>query len=660
MSRQWIWTGRLVLIYMLTLIGVPFLIIKISLWVQEKTVEKGREKGQRVALVIGNNAYESKHFKPLHTPVNDADSMAAKLYSCGFSVSKGINLNRQQMINAVREFGDSIKRGGVGLFYYSGHGLQVVERHSTRVKNCLVPVDADLQSGDEVKDKVKIECLSVDSVLTEMDMAGSRLNIVFLEACRDNDFVSRHNLTRGLVDRIEPPNRDEPKWIFGHAAPSGQVVEDRTDSSNSLWTATMLAMMDEPGLEIKEMFRMFVQPKLRYEHNVAEPPFYTTVSYEMIDKFFFTLSSPFYMWLVLLGYFTFALYVFVMHGPINRIRRSKKDVMEVEFIEIPTTNPIDDYLEEINRKSTPLNRIIAAGQCLTTFFQPKEEVDLKQFGFANSFKIQTSHSFDRNNIEIYSNLIPAILLTVLGANNLNQAKLKADDPLWDFFKDYDYPKTSETFPQEEKVSAEEIKNILPILREGWEQAKCKEDELEQAFVKIKEWFFDSHKSPRTRTLPYHLLLLTTKILGIEHNAEIEDHNIWVASSYPIDTIDALYSIHKDEGYKGIMTLTYRTEKDSVKLSLKLTGVHEMKTEDAQKLYEDYRSTKKPMPGTVISILFKLFGLPNDENGYLTIEDTTFTYTSKNDASKSLSLKFENSNIIEIQTFMIQAKAEGSF
>lgn len=77
---------------------------------------------RRIALVIGNSAYKEM---PLKNPVNDANAMAEVLTKAGFEVIKRLDVNRAQMRQAIREFGSKLKRGGVGLFFYAGHGLQV-------------------------------------------------------------------------------------------------------------------------------------------------------------------------------------------------------------------------------------------------------------------------------------------------------------------------------------------------------------------------------------------------------------------------------------------------------------------------------------------------------------------------------------------------------
>src|SRR5258705_438914 len=124
----------------------------------------------RVALIIGNGAYESG---PLNNPKNDARGMSEALRAIGFDVVVRENAKNLEMRRAVVEFGEKLTAGGVGLFYYSGHGMQVGG------KNYLLPVDADLKS----ERYVSVESLDVDSVLAQMDAAKSAVNIVILDAC---------------------------------------------------------------------------------------------------------------------------------------------------------------------------------------------------------------------------------------------------------------------------------------------------------------------------------------------------------------------------------------------------------------------------------------------------------------------------------------------
>ena len=133
---------------------------------------------ERFALVIGNADYPTA---PLRNPVNDARAMTRALRELGFEVSSLENANKRSMEQAIVSFASRLKEDSSGLFYYAGHGVQVNGR------NYLVPVGADIDSEREVR----IETVGVHVVLEEMGYAGNRMNIVILDACRNNPFERR-------------------------------------------------------------------------------------------------------------------------------------------------------------------------------------------------------------------------------------------------------------------------------------------------------------------------------------------------------------------------------------------------------------------------------------------------------------------------------------
>src|SRR5689334_2322020 len=127
----------------------------------------------RVALVIGNAAYPSA---PLANPLNDAADMAKALEAAGFTVIRRDNANLREMHLALREFGDKLGKASTGLVYFAGHGVQV------RGRNYLLPVDADIQREDEVA----FSAMDLAAVMEKLDSARNPVNIVILDACRDN------------------------------------------------------------------------------------------------------------------------------------------------------------------------------------------------------------------------------------------------------------------------------------------------------------------------------------------------------------------------------------------------------------------------------------------------------------------------------------------
>lgn len=192
---------------------------------------------QRIALVIGNGSYKSS---PLANTINDANDMADTLKKCNFIVIKSINATRKEMRKAIREFGREINKGAVGLFYYAGHGIQVGG------ENYLVPIGAEVYSEDELDD----EGLKVSSVLRKMETAGNRLNIIILDACRDNPFgKSFRSSNRGLVKMDAPTGS-----ILAYATSPGSVAADGI-GRNGLYTSMLLKNIMTPGLKIESFFK---------------------------------------------------------------------------------------------------------------------------------------------------------------------------------------------------------------------------------------------------------------------------------------------------------------------------------------------------------------------------------------------------------------------
>lgn len=194
------------------------------------------DRGKRIALVIGNAAYRSA---PLANPLNDARAVSDSLRRLGFQVIALENASQKQMFDAVRQFGDQLQ-DGVGLFYYAGHGVQVKGR------NFLVPVDAQIEREDEVAYKA----FDVAQVLEKMETAKNPLNIVILDACRNNPFArSSRSGSTGLAQMDAPTGA-----IIAFATAPGAEAADGS-GSNGLYTQHLLRHMNTPGLKVEDVFK---------------------------------------------------------------------------------------------------------------------------------------------------------------------------------------------------------------------------------------------------------------------------------------------------------------------------------------------------------------------------------------------------------------------
>jgi hypothetical protein len=192
----------------------------------------------RTALVIGNGSYADS---PLRNPVNDAGDMAQALRSLGFEVLSYTNLDQNAMKKAIRDFGTKLRTtGGVGLFYYAGHGVQV------KGVNYLIPVSAKVATEEEVE----YESVEVGLVLAQMESAKNSMNIVILDACRNNPFArSFRSADKGLAS-IDAPSGT----LIAYSTAPGSVASDGT-GRNGLYTQELLKQLPTMNLTIEDVFK---------------------------------------------------------------------------------------------------------------------------------------------------------------------------------------------------------------------------------------------------------------------------------------------------------------------------------------------------------------------------------------------------------------------
>jgi uncharacterized caspase-like protein len=226
---------------------------------------------KRVALVIGNSAYEN--VPRLTNPSNDASDVAAKLKALGFEVVEGIDLGKRDMEKRIRAFAEALNGADVGLFYYAGHGLQVDQR------NFLAPVDAQLKSESDLD----FEAVQLDLVLKNM-VRNAATSLVFLDACRDNPLAAKLaqvgrslDVGRGLA-RIETP----ASMMIVYATEPGKVALDGT-GRNSPFTGALLRHIDTEGASISDVM-IAVRNDVLSETSGKQRPF---ESASLTGQFFF-------------------------------------------------------------------------------------------------------------------------------------------------------------------------------------------------------------------------------------------------------------------------------------------------------------------------------------------------------------------------------------
>jgi hypothetical protein len=223
----------------------------------------------RLALVIGNASYKNS---PLRNPVNDVRLMEAALREAGFQVIRGENVSLREMRRLVRDFGDRLKQtGGVGLFYFAGHGVQV------RGENYLISVDSDIRNEDEVAD----DAINAQLVLEKMQSAGNRMNLVILDACRNNPFAVKSRTAAAGLAQMSAPSGS----LVAYATAPGAIASDG-HGRNGLYTEHLARAIRQPGLPVEEVFKQ-VRAAVRRDSANQQTPWENTA---LEGQFFFKPS----------------------------------------------------------------------------------------------------------------------------------------------------------------------------------------------------------------------------------------------------------------------------------------------------------------------------------------------------------------------------------
>lgn len=230
---------------------------------------------KRYALVVGNSNY-NKDIGILKNPVNDATDVATELRKSNFEVQLVTNCTYVQLREAMRKFHEKLTNGPrdqtVGLFYYAGHGVQYQD------ENYLVPVDADVKFEDDILRM----CFPVQRmVLANMERSNSRMNIVILDACRNNPFpATNRSVSAGLAEM----KRARGSFI-AYATSPGSVASDGS-GRNGLYTQELIKALRKPNLTIEQVFKDVRVNVLRLSGEKQ----YTWDSSNIIGEFYFKLQ----------------------------------------------------------------------------------------------------------------------------------------------------------------------------------------------------------------------------------------------------------------------------------------------------------------------------------------------------------------------------------
>ncbi len=229
----------------------------ISAWLPAELIAQPLAEA-RVALVIGNAAYAES---PLLNTIHDAKAMSDTLRRLGFTVIESHDADKSRLEQAIAQAQEALRgRNGIGLFYYAGHGLQLGWR------NYIVPVDAKLSSADQVPART----VDVQRIIEAFHSAGNRLNIVVLDACRNNPFGSL-STAQGLAPVDAPPGT-----LLAFATAPGNLAEDGdVKGGQGLYTQYLVEEMKRPGARIEDVFKR-VRLQVRQRSDSRQVPWEST------------------------------------------------------------------------------------------------------------------------------------------------------------------------------------------------------------------------------------------------------------------------------------------------------------------------------------------------------------------------------------------------
>ena len=195
---------------------------------------------KRYALVLANEAYENK---ALTNILNDARAISRTLQQLGFDVTSGLDQTRSGMFSALRTFRDKLTPGCIALVYYSGHGAQVGG------ENYLIPVNnRGLEKASDLPD----EAMPLGRILDALGKSDGQLNLIILDACRDNPFPGAKSL--GGDKGLAVVSRNVSGTLIAFAASPGEVASSNPTGKNSLFTEELVKNLPKPGLRLEDVF----------------------------------------------------------------------------------------------------------------------------------------------------------------------------------------------------------------------------------------------------------------------------------------------------------------------------------------------------------------------------------------------------------------------
>lgn len=232
-------------------------------WAQSQTTLLSLPK---VALVVGNSTYKQA---PLRNPANDAKMMGEALKQTGFDVAVKLDAGRGEMLSAIQAYAQELaKKKCVGLFYFAGHGVQLAWR------NYLLPVDAVIDKTEDVQ----AQAVDVNSLLAGLTQAANPMNLIILDACRDDPFGPDKRTDQKGLSQMDAP----PSTLLAYATSPGNVAAD-WEGANGLYTEHLLRELKAQGAKVEDVFKR-VRLAVRRRSKGQQIPWEST---SLEDDFYF-------------------------------------------------------------------------------------------------------------------------------------------------------------------------------------------------------------------------------------------------------------------------------------------------------------------------------------------------------------------------------------
>ncbi len=217
---------------------------------------------KRYALVIGNANYNGNGVNPLNNPTNDANLVSTSLQEVQFEVTQITDADRTTMWAAVDNFVETLgaEPNSVGLFYYSGHGLEI------KGNNYLLPTNVSVGAGNAESD-IERDAYKLQDLVTRLENARNRLNMVFLDACRDNPFPK---LTRSIGAKGMSTVSTTAEILVGYSTSPGATAADGDNTRNSPFSEAFATLIKQRK-EIGTIYKDITAQVLRTTNNGQRP-----------------------------------------------------------------------------------------------------------------------------------------------------------------------------------------------------------------------------------------------------------------------------------------------------------------------------------------------------------------------------------------------------